>query len=59
MSGGLGQANFRKWTISKATKTTQGIKESREKMMPMVPAEDGMIIKNPEANPHSPIDPLN
>lgn len=39
--------------------TTQGMRDSKEKIMPNTPADEGTIIKNPEANPHKPTDFLN
>ena len=48
-----------KFIISNAIKTTQGIRESKEKIIPNTPADDGIIIKNPEANPHMPTNFLN
>ena len=39
--------------------TNQGIRDSREKIMPNTPAEEGTSINNPETNPHKPIDFLN
>ena len=52
-------ANFLKSIISNATNITQGIRDSKEKIMPNTPVDEGMIIKNPEANPHKPTDFLN
>ena len=52
-------AHFLKLTISSAINTTQGINDSREKTMPNTPADDGMVMKNPDANPHRPTDFLN
>ncbi|MDF2952275.1 MAG: hypothetical protein K0S18_1858, partial [Anaerocolumna sp.] len=34
--------------------TTQGMRDSKEKIMPNTPADEGIIIKIPEANPHKP-----
>ena len=52
-------ANFLKLIINNVINITQGIRDSKENIIPNTPADDGIIIKNPEANPHKPTDFLN
>ncbi|SCP99631.1 hypothetical protein SAMN05421730_10508 [Anaerobium acetethylicum] len=52
-------ANFLNFNINSVTNTTQGMRDRKEKIIPNIPADEGTIIKNPEANPHRPTDLLN
>jgi hypothetical protein len=36
--------------------TIQGMRDAMENSMPIPPAEEGTIIRMPEANPHAPKD---
>ncbi|ODA41188.1 hypothetical protein DSBG_1959 [Desulfosporosinus sp. BG] len=49
-------ANFLKLIISNTINITQGIRDSKENIIPIALANDGIIMKNPEANPHKPTD---
>jgi hypothetical protein len=52
-------AYFLKLILSNAINTTQGISDSKENIMPKVPADEGTIINIPDDNPHKPSDFLN
>lgn len=45
--------------ISSTIKTTHGMRDRKEKIIPITPADDGIIIKIPEISPHTPTDFLN
>lgn len=50
------ETNFLNSCISNNIKTIHGINDNNEKIIPIRPAEDGIIIKIPERNPQKPRD---
>jgi hypothetical protein len=45
--------------ISKTINTIHGISDRSEKIIPIIPTEEGMIMKKPETSPHMPMALLN